>query len=167
MSTAHDDLRDLGDDLRALEIELGRLARLIEAAMAEAVPDVRLRTALARSARLLQETERLRVLTGARRGRVPAAGSAPGPPLPPPVSVAGSDQGPFDRLTDREADVLAGLVRRLSNKEIARELGITSATVKHHAVSLYGKLGVRSRREAERWAVGRGWRPPQGTKATG
>ena len=51
-------------------------------------------------------------------------------------------------LTDREADVLQLLALRYSNKEIARQLLISPATVKKHTVTLYGKLNVHTRREA-------------------
>jgi LuxR family maltose regulon positive regulatory protein len=57
---------------------------------------------------------------------------------------------PIERLTYREEEVLACLLRRLSNKEIARELCISPATVKRHASNVYAKLGVGTRREAER-----------------
>jgi LuxR family maltose regulon positive regulatory protein len=51
-------------------------------------------------------------------------------------------------LTKREFEILGMLAMRLSNKEIADQLYIASATVKRHAESIYGKLGVCSRREA-------------------
>jgi LuxR family transcriptional regulator, maltose regulon positive regulatory protein len=51
-------------------------------------------------------------------------------------------------LSNRELDVLELLEERLSNKEIARRLVISSATVKHHTLSIYTKLGVPGRREA-------------------
>jgi LuxR family transcriptional regulator, maltose regulon positive regulatory protein len=53
-----------------------------------------------------------------------------------------------DPLTDRELEVLALLRERLSNKEIARRLGLSPATVKRYTVNLYGKLGVGKRRDA-------------------
>ena len=51
-------------------------------------------------------------------------------------------------VTNREIDVLELLGERLSNKEIARRLVISPATVKRHTLSIYRKLGVESRREA-------------------
>ena len=51
-------------------------------------------------------------------------------------------------LTNRELDVLQLLEQRLSNKEIARQLIISPATVKRHTLSIYSKLGVAGRREA-------------------
>lgn len=53
-----------------------------------------------------------------------------------------------DMLSNRELDVLLLLERRLSNKEIAELLFVSPHTVKRHTVSLYGKLGVDSRRAA-------------------
>lgn len=51
-------------------------------------------------------------------------------------------------LSPREQEVLRALARGLRNKEIASELHITPKTVMHHTVSIYRKLGVRSRAEA-------------------
>ena len=53
-----------------------------------------------------------------------------------------------DVLTFREMDVLLLLYQRLSNKEIARSLGISTETVRQHTVNLYRKLGVENRRQA-------------------
>ena len=60
-------------------------------------------------------------------------------------------------LTQRESDVLRLLALRYSNKEIARELLISAATVKKHTVSLYQKLHVGSRREAVEKATALGY----------
>ncbi len=48
-------------------------------------------------------------------------------------------------LSSRETDVLALLARGLSNKEIAREIGITEATTKFHLKRLFAKLGASRR----------------------
>jgi LuxR family transcriptional regulator, maltose regulon positive regulatory protein len=54
----------------------------------------------------------------------------------------------IEPLTDRELDVLVMLRERLSNKEIAQQLGLSVMTVKRHTSNIYGKLGVDNRRDA-------------------
>jgi DNA-binding NarL/FixJ family response regulator len=51
-------------------------------------------------------------------------------------------------LTPRELDVLGAISAGLSNKAIARQLGISLHTVKFHIESLFRKLGARTRAEA-------------------
>ena len=51
-------------------------------------------------------------------------------------------------LTYREMDVLRLLNQRLTNKEIARQLGISTETVRQHTVKLFRKLNVENRRQA-------------------
>ncbi len=53
-----------------------------------------------------------------------------------------------DTLTAREFDVIRGLVRGRSNKEIARDLGVGLRTVESYVSAVLAKLGVRSRSEA-------------------
>ncbi len=48
-------------------------------------------------------------------------------------------------LSEREAQVVAALLKGLRNAEIARELFITEWTVKDHLKHVFAKLGVRSR----------------------
>ncbi|MFE7130349.1 response regulator [Streptomyces sp. NPDC057638] len=48
-------------------------------------------------------------------------------------------------LTERETDILQQLSRGLSNREIARALFISEATVKTHLGRIYAKLGVDTR----------------------
>ena len=50
----------------------------------------------------------------------------------------------------RETEVLAAIADGLSNKAVARRLGISQHTVKFHVESLFRKLGVASRVEAVR-----------------
>ncbi|MCU0510405.1 MAG: LuxR C-terminal-related transcriptional regulator, partial [Anaerolineae bacterium] len=54
----------------------------------------------------------------------------------------------IEPLSERELEVLALMGDRLSNKEIAAALTISPMTVKRHAVNIYQKLAVESRREA-------------------
>lgn len=63
-------------------------------------------------------------------------------------------------LTNRELEILARLRERLSNKEIAHLLGLSTMTVKRHTVNLYGKLGVNKRWDAVIKAEALGLLPP-------
>jgi two-component system nitrate/nitrite response regulator NarL len=58
-------------------------------------------------------------------------------------------------LTARESEVLGSLSRGHSNKEIARELDMSAATVKVHLKGVLRKLQVRNRTEAAVWAISR------------
>jgi len=51
-------------------------------------------------------------------------------------------------LSNREIDVLLLLEERLTSKEIAERLFISSETVKRHTVNIYRKLNVHGRRQA-------------------
>jgi DNA-binding CsgD family transcriptional regulator len=55
-------------------------------------------------------------------------------------------------LTDREVDVLRAITRGLANKQIARELHVSQATVHTHVINLYGKIGVNTRAGATLFA---------------
>jgi two-component system NarL family response regulator len=76
--------------------------------------------------------------------------------LPPGVAskLAGRLDG--EALSTREQEVLGWLVTGRSNKEIARETGITEGTVKFHVTSLMAKLGAKTRTEAVATALRRG-----------
>jgi two-component system nitrate/nitrite response regulator NarL len=56
-------------------------------------------------------------------------------------------------LTGREGQILAQLAEGRSNKEIARTLDISDATVKVHIKHLLRKLNMKSRLEAAVWAL--------------
>ena len=51
-------------------------------------------------------------------------------------------------LSQREHEILALLMQRLSDKEIAEALFISPRTVMTHATHIFAKLGVANRREA-------------------
>jgi DNA-binding NarL/FixJ family response regulator len=53
-------------------------------------------------------------------------------------------------LTRREGEVLQLIGRGLTNKEIARELHLSTATIKHHVHGVLGKLQVAGRVQAMR-----------------
>ena len=55
-------------------------------------------------------------------------------------------------LTPREAEVLSLLRQGLANKQIARALGISQATVKAHLTSVFQRIGVTDRVQAAVWA---------------
>ncbi|MBL0710901.1 MAG: two-component system response regulator NarL [Colwellia sp.] len=59
----------------------------------------------------------------------------------------------INSLTQREIENLKLISNGKSNKEIARKLGITEATVKVHNKNLFKKLGLKSRVEVAIWAV--------------
>jgi len=63
-------------------------------------------------------------------------------------------------LTPRETEVLAAAAKGMSNKEIARELGISLHTVKFHLESLTRKLDAQGRTEAVAKAIGLGLLQP-------
>lgn len=64
-------------------------------------------------------------------------------------SEPGSVQGdPVAVLTGREREVLGLVARGLTNKEIARELAVSPATVKAHVERIIAKLGVSDRTQA-------------------
>lgn len=59
--------------------------------------------------------------------------------------VMANMRSPRPSLTDREHDILAQLATGLGNREIARALFISEATVKTHLRRIYDKLGVDTR----------------------
>lgn len=77
----------------------------------------------------------------------------------PPDDVPGRDaaakaphgadvRAAFPELTVRQADVFRLLMRGLSDKQIARDLGVSDTTVKSHVRAILQLVGVRKRGEA-------------------
>ena len=58
-------------------------------------------------------------------------------------------------LTLREQDILKRLGEGSSNRDIARELGLSTSTVRHHIHSILGKVGLRNRVEVALFARNR------------
>jgi DNA-binding NarL/FixJ family response regulator len=58
-----------------------------------------------------------------------------------------------EQLTGREREVLLGVARGRTNKEIATELGISHRTVETHRESLMRKLQIRTVAELTRFAI--------------
>ena len=56
-------------------------------------------------------------------------------------------------LTQRESEVLRQMALGLTNKEIAKMLGISYETVKEHVQHILRKIGVTDRTQAAVWAV--------------
>jgi len=86
-------------------------------------------------------------LVAAYRGAT--AATAESEVAPPPPS-------PIEQLSPRERDILRGIARGASNKEIARDLGIAETTVKIHVQHVLRKLGFSSRVQAAVAAAGHG-----------
>ncbi|HEY0937529.1 MAG TPA: response regulator transcription factor, partial [Trebonia sp.] len=90
--------------------------------------------------------------------------------LPPPggAPAAAGSAGPGnggppadpDELTSREVDVLRLIAAGQSNREIARTLFVSEATVKTHVNRIFAKTGSRDRAAAVRHAYTRGYAGP-------
>jgi DNA-binding NarL/FixJ family response regulator len=66
-------------------------------------------------------------------------------PVPPSKTGVRPDE---IGLTDRQGQVLALMVRGMSNRDIADQLGLSEGTVKIHATAVFKALGVNSRTQA-------------------
>jgi DNA-binding NarL/FixJ family response regulator len=77
---------------------------------------------------------------------------------PDPAGPAAAGEGPPrpENVTGRQAEVLALLAAGLSNKQIAAELYLSTATVERHLATIYRNLGLGGRVEAARFAMENG-----------
>jgi DNA-binding NarL/FixJ family response regulator len=78
----------------------------------------------------------------------------------PPVSPHGfrdqDDDHPIMPLTPREIEILTAIGDGLSNKAVARMLGISAHTVKFHLEAIFDKLDATTRAEAVAKGLRRG-----------
>jgi len=81
---------------------------------------------------------------------------------PVPLRLAVPDRPP---LTCRERQILELIATGLQNKEVARELHISSVTVRNHVQNILAKLDVHSKLEAVSLAYRRSWVAGQGRSA--
>ena len=92
-----------------------------------------------------------RAVRAAARGEAPLSPRAAARVL---QSMTAEPAGPD--LTPREREVLGLLGEGLTNRLIARRLGVSEKTVKTHVGNVLAKLGVSDRTQAALWAVRHG-----------
>ena len=76
---------------------------------------------------------------------------------PARAAQVGTQRGCEVGLTWREAEVIAGIVAGLSNREIATKSGLSINTVKSVVRSAYRKMEVETRSQAVKWGVQHGF----------
>ena len=80
---------------------------------------------------------------------------------PAAPSAAGAADPADTDLTPRESEVLRLIAAGKSNREIARALFVSEATVKTHVNRIFAKTGSRDRTQAMRYAYTHGYADPQ------
>ncbi len=138
MLTASEDIEDLFQAIRAGA--RGYLLKNLEARELRSMLE-----AIARGEAAITPAIAARILAELARG---------GQGAPAPAGARDPDQ-----LTDRELDVLRGVVGGFTNKEIAGGLGLSENTVKFHLRNILDKLHAQSRAEAAARAVREGLIP--------
>lgn len=73
--------------------------------------------------------------------------------ISPDIAKLISKDPPVSALTPRQQEVLHSLVRGLTNKDIAKQLGICEQRVAQHVKVLFAKLGAANRTEASTIAL--------------
>ncbi|WP_162452072.1 tetratricopeptide repeat protein [Phytoactinopolyspora mesophila] len=75
----------------------------------------------------------------------------------PPIDAAGAVGGAGAvAISNREREVAALVARGMTNRRLARALGISENTVGRHLENIYRKLSIRSRTELAAWAFNGG-----------
>jgi len=108
---------------------------------------------------ILDPSVQQRLLNAAVRAPEAPGPSGGGPGATPAAAQAGPVPSPADpgELTPREADVLRLIAEGQSNREIARTLFVSEATVKTHVNRIFAKTGSRDRAQAIRYAYTHGY----------
>lgn len=133
MLTVSEDERDLADALKA-----GAAGYLLKTVEGDALAAAIHRVMRGESVVADEMTSKLvAAFKGASNGGVPTH-------LPTAAAPAAATSL-LNSLSPRERDILRGMARGASNKEIGRELGIAETTVKIHVQHVLRKLGVSSR----------------------
>ena len=96
---------------------------------------------------------------GVQQRLLSAAARSAGLPGSPGSAQASGSPGDGD-LTPREAEVLRLIAAGASNREIARALFVSEATVKTHVNRIFAKTGSRDRAAAMRYAYAHGYAEP-------
>ena len=96
---------------------------------------------------------------GVQQRLLSAAARSAGLPGSPGAAPASGSPGDGD-LTPREAEVLRLIAAGASNREIARALFVSEATVKTHVNRIFAKTGSRDRAAAMRYAYVHGYAEP-------
>ena len=63
----------------------------------------------------------------------------------------GHDLLPAERLTKRQPELLDLVAAGLTNRQVARQLGLSEGTVRRHLENIFTRLGVNSRTAAVAW----------------
>jgi DNA-binding CsgD family transcriptional regulator len=93
-------------------------------------------------------------------GAIPTSPAAPTSPSPSSAPSSGggvvATVAAVEVLTAREREVVRCLAAGMTNRQVARELGISIRTVTVHVSNLFRKTGAASRTEAALWAMRQG-----------
>ena len=82
--------------------------------------------------------------------RVVAAG---GTAISPEIDQLIKEDPPPTTLTEKQADILKSAAQGLSNRDIAKQFGISPVSVKKHMSVIFLKLGAATRAEASAIAL--------------
>ena len=74
--------------------------------------------------------------------------AAGGRAVSPEIEHFIEEDPPVQKLTRRQMDILASVVRGLTNDDIAKQFSIQRSSVKDHLTAIFSKLGASNRAEA-------------------